>query len=255
MAKFSCVILDASGNPQSGQTVKLKLAGTSTIVASTVSSDTGGSATIVDLGNGQYMTTSSYSPYISSGDLVTGAYDLYKGTTLVRGDFSHIAETDITGALQAADNLSDVASAATCRTNLGLVIGTNVEAYSADNAIAAGVISGWSDVGDTYPFLHYDTGLNQITPASASTFRTALGLGTAALFDEEEVQETTVTTAAPPTADSTYAGKFWCKNSGTGFAMYVCVRTAESTYAWRLLQCANSGGTDREDIFYTYGGA
>lgn len=255
MAKLQITVLDSSGNPQSGQAVQIKRSSDSVMVASTNSSDTGGVATIVDLGNGAYITNGTYSTFLSSGHLITGEYTIYKGGVAQIGYKAHIDPDDVSGALTAANNLSDVASAATCRTNLGLVIGTNVEAYDADNAIAAGVISGWVDVGDTYPFLHYDTGLNSLAPASASTFRTALGLGTAALLDTEEVQETTVSTDAPPTADSTYAGKFWCKNSGTGFAMYVCVRTAESTYAWRLLQCANSGGTDREDIFYTYGGA
>lgn len=255
MAKFSCVILDSSGNPQSGQAVKLKLTGTSTIVASTVGSETGGSPTIVDMGNGQYMTTGTYSPYISSGDLRTGAYDLYKGSTLVRGDFSHIAETDITGALQAADNLSDVASAATARENLGLEIGVDVEAYDASNALAAAFIDGWLAVGDSFPFCYYDTGANQLAFGSASTMRTQLGLGTAALLDAEDVLNASVSTSAPPTASSDYAGKVWIRNSSTEFSMYVCVRTGESTYSWRKLRVANSGGTDDEDVYYTYGGA
>ena len=43
------------------------------------------------------------------------------------------------GDLLAANNLSDVASAATSRTNLGLAIGTNVQAYDADLTTWAGV--------------------------------------------------------------------------------------------------------------------
>jgi hypothetical protein len=50
------------------------------------------------------------------------------------------------GALVAANNLSDLTSAATARTNRGLVIGTNVQAYSAEFAALAALSPSNDDV-------------------------------------------------------------------------------------------------------------
>ena len=156
MAKLQFTLIDSGGTPQAGQTVRIKISGTSTIVASTVSSDTGGTATIVDNGDGTYITDDDYSTYLSSGNLITGTYDIYKDATIEIEGYPHIAPTDVGSALLAANNLSDVASAATARTNLGLAIGTNVQAWSTWLDTAASLFSTWDVWGGANSFLSYN---------------------------------------------------------------------------------------------------
>lgn len=73
---------------------------------------------------------------------VSGVMNVYTGSAWVAAYVSG------TGYLAAANNLSDVASAATARTNLGLAIGTNVQAYDADlTTLGAGGASARSFLG------------------------------------------------------------------------------------------------------------
>lgn len=71
------------------------------------------------------------------------------------------------GDLLSTNNLSDVASASTSRTNLGLAIGTDVQAYDADLTTYAGIT----------PSANVQTLLGS---ADYSAFRTSLGLGSSA---------------------------------------------------------------------------
>lgn len=121
---------------------------------------------------GQYHGASGTAPTtgLDVGDLwfdtVANAMKVYDGSSWVAAYIS------AAGVLTAANNLSDVSSVSTSRTNLGLAIGTDVQAYDAGLADIAGlaVTDGNFVVGD---------GTNWVAESGA-TARTSLGLGTMA---------------------------------------------------------------------------
>lgn len=113
----------------------------------------------------------------NTGDLdADSIYDLIYDTALdsSAGGFKIVGFPDAvtSGALLAANNLSDLANATTARTNLGVAIGSNVQAYDAGLADIAGlaVTDGNFIVAN---------GSNWIVESGA-TARTSLGLGSLA---------------------------------------------------------------------------
>lgn len=94
------------------------------------------------------------------------------------------------GDLLAANNLSDVANASTARTNLGLAIGTNVQAYSAD---LADLDTQWTRAGVTSAQMHFHEATGNGT--DAVTLRAPTALGGTVVVALPSVAGTIVTTA------------------------------------------------------------
>lgn len=94
--------------------------------------------------------------------------------------------TGITGTLPIANGGTNATDAATARTNLGLAIGTNVQAYDAGLQSISGLTTAadrmiYTTASDTYAVTTITSfGRSLVDDADASTARTTLGLGTAA---------------------------------------------------------------------------
>lgn len=149
---------DCSGNPNYPSAVK----GDSYIVS--VAGKIGGaSGTAVDVGDW----------YVCEANNAGGT------EAAVGSSWGHM-EHNLVGALLASNNLSDVANAGTARTNLGLAIGTNVQAYAANLTTWAGIAPGTGvgtalavNVGSDGAFVTFNGALG--TP-SGGTLANASGL-------------------------------------------------------------------------------
>jgi hypothetical protein len=145
-------------------------------------------------------------------------------------------QTQLGTKLTASNNLSDVSSASTARTNLGLAIGTNVQAYDAELAAIAGLTSAankgiqFTGSGTASVFDLTTAGLALLDDASASAQRTTLGLGTIATQDASNVALTggTITGLGDPSSSSEAATKNYVDNLVTGLRTRVIARAAST---------------------------
>ena len=139
----------------------------------------------------RYLGAKSSAPTVDNdGDaLVTGA--LYFNTSsnqlfIWSGSAWTQAAFTASGFLSGSNNLSDVDNAGTARTNLGLAIGTNVQAFDADLSALAGLTSAadkgiqFTGSGTAATYDLTSAGKALLDDADAAAQRTTLGLGSAA---------------------------------------------------------------------------
>ncbi len=145
-------------------------------------------------------------------------------------------QTQLGTKLTASNNLSDVSSTSTARTNLGLAIGTNVQAYDAELAAIAGLTSAankgiqFTGSGTAAVFDLTTAGKALLDDADATTQRTTLGLGTIATQNANNVALTggTITGLGDPSSSSEVATKNYVDNLVTGLRTRVIARAAST---------------------------
>ena len=189
--------------------------GASTIVSSDLTAD----RALVSNGSGKVAVSSVTATELGYVSGVTSAIQTQIGTKLT-----------------ASNNLSDVSSTSTARTNLGLAIGTNVQAYDAELAAIAGLTSAadkgiqftGSGTAGTYDLT--TAGKALLDDADASAQRTTLGLGTIATQNANNVALTggTITGLGDPSSTSDAATKNYVDTLVAGLRTRVIARVAST---------------------------
>lgn len=189
--------------------------GASTIVSSNLTAD----RALVSNGSGKVAVSSVTATELGYVSGVTNAIQTQIGTKLT-----------------ASNNLSDISSASTARTNLGLAIGTNVQAYDAELQAIAGLTSAadkgiqftGSGTAGTYDLT--TAGKALLDDADASAQRTTLGLGTIATQNANNVALTggTITGLGDPSSTSDAATKNYVDTLVAGLRTRVIARVAST---------------------------
>ena len=143
-------------------------------------------------------------------------------------------QTQLDAKLVKANNLSDLTSASTARTNLGVAIGTDVQAYDAELSAIAGLTSAankgiqftGSGTAGTYDLT--TAGKALLDDADASAQRTTLGLGTIATQNANNVSISggTVTGLGDPSTSSEAATKNYVDQAVAGLRTRIIAEVA-----------------------------
>ena len=189
--------------------------GASTIVSSDLTAD----RALVSNGSGKVAVSSVTATELGYVSGVTSAIQTQLGTKLT-----------------ASNNLSDVSSTSTARTNLGLAIGTNVQAYDAELAAIAGLTSAadkgiqFTGSGTAAVFDLTTAGKALLDDADATTQRTTLGLGTIATQNANNVALTggSITGLGSPSSSSDAATKNYVDDAIAGLRTRIVCRAAST---------------------------
>ena len=143
-------------------------------------------------------------------------------------------QTQIDTKLTASNNLSDLGNVSTARTNLGVAIGSDVQAHDTELDALAGLTSAadkgiqFTGSGTAATYDLTTAGKALLDDADASAQRTALGLGTISTQDANNVAVTggSVTGLGSPSSGSDAATKTYVDNLVAGLKTRIIVRAA-----------------------------
>jgi hypothetical protein len=174
-----------------------------------------------------FTATSGTSIVLASGATVGDTVDIVAYGTFNLANHITEAQSDAKYLLE-ANNLSDLVNASTARTNLGVAIGSNVQAYDAGLASIAGLTTAadkiiYTSGSDTYAVTDFSSfARTLVDDADASAARTTLGvvIGTNVLAYDANLQSF-VSVFTLPTSDGS-ADQF-LKTNGSGTLSFATV--------------------------------